>query len=110
MIKYSDCDGVEVRLDCVEMLLKSGHLAPTCPDTLWSLPFPPGIDPFVIEKLPDLVVVGNMMEGRRVVEIGGEKCLVVLLEGFKCGSGGMVVVECGEMKVDVVRFANNVES
>jgi DNA polymerase delta subunit 2 len=105
MIKYSDReDCVELRLDCVEMLLRAGHVAPTCPDTLWSLPFPPGTDPFVIEKLPDLVVVGNVGEGRRCLEFEGEKCLVVLL-----GAGEVAVVECGEMSVDVLRFSNNVE-
>ena len=109
MIKYTDKeDGLDLRMDIVEMLLKSGHLAPTCPDTLWTLPFPPGQDPFVIERVPDLVVIGNQkFGGSKVLDMNGEKCLVVLVEEF--ATGGLVVVDCLDLAVDVVGFSNTVE-
>ncbi|KAG8733967.1 His Kinase A domain containing protein [Ceratobasidium sp. 423] len=46
------------RMSMVRNTLKWRHIAPTAPDTLWSYPFD-GKDPFVLDKTPDVYVVGN---------------------------------------------------
>ncbi|CAE6434858.1 unnamed protein product [Rhizoctonia solani] len=46
------------RMSMVRNTLKWRHIAPTAPDTLWSYPFD-GQDPFVLDKTPDVYVVGN---------------------------------------------------
>lgn len=45
-------------LDALEAVVKWSHIAPTCPDTLGSFPYDEN-DPFVLEKLPRVVFVGN---------------------------------------------------
>jgi hypothetical protein len=62
----------------------------------------------VIDRVPDIILVGNQKYGdSRVIEVNGEKCLVVLIEGFS--EGGLVVVECREMTVEVIKFRNEIE-
>ncbi|CAE7184639.1 unnamed protein product [Rhizoctonia solani] len=46
------------RMSMVRHTLKWRHIAPTAPDTLWSYPFDRQ-DPFVLDKTPDVYVVGN---------------------------------------------------
>lgn len=46
------------RLTAALRLLSYGHVAPTCPDTLWCFPFTDR-DPFIIDEVPDVLVVGN---------------------------------------------------
>ncbi|GAB1521944.1 DNA polymerase delta small subunit Cdc1 [Rhizoctonia solani] len=46
------------RMSMVRNTLKWRHIAPTAPDTLWSYPFDKK-DPFVLDKMPDIYVVGN---------------------------------------------------
>lgn len=46
------------RLSAAFRLLSYGHVAPTCPDTLWCFPFTDR-DPFIIDEAPDVFVIGN---------------------------------------------------
>ncbi|KAG9104973.1 hypothetical protein FRC06_002893 [Ceratobasidium sp. 370] len=46
------------RVAMVRNTLKWRHIAPTAPDTLWSYPYTKE-DPFVLDKTPDVYVIGN---------------------------------------------------
>ncbi|KAJ3193938.1 hypothetical protein HK101_003786 [Irineochytrium annulatum] len=55
LCRYVDVDD---RLDLAEKTLTWSHLAPSAPDTLWCYPFRDS-DPFVIDALPHIYIVGN---------------------------------------------------
>ena len=52
---------LEDPLDALEDLLKYGHLAPTCPDTLGCFPYNDG-DPFIMDELPHVMFTANQKE------------------------------------------------
>lgn len=74
------------RTPLAHSLLRYGHIAPTCPDTLWCYPFTDR-DPFIIggdeeETTPDVLLVGNQPQFEtsvyREVESGAQVRVVLL--------------------------------
>ncbi|CEL55441.1 DNA polymerase delta small subunit OS=Arabidopsis thaliana GN=POLD2 PE=2 SV=2 [Rhizoctonia solani AG-1 IB] len=91
------------RMSMVRNTLKWRHIAPTAPDTLWSYPFD-GKDPFVLDKTPDIYVVGNQPEfGTEMV--GPTR--VVLLPRFASRS---LVYLCGYALLDVTLRARDLST
>lgn len=95
------------RMDLLEALARSRHLAPTAPDTLASYPFYQS-DPFVLERAPHVLFAGNqpefgtrMVEGKRTARLllhwdvqgcdlcgsctgpDGQRCLLVAVPRFR---------------------------
>ena len=79
-------------------------MAPTAPDTLWCYPYL-GEDPFIMNGLPDMYVVGNQPEfATRLVEGGeGERCRVVLVPKF-VETGTLALVNLSTLDVKTVQF------
>lgn len=89
------------RMSMVRNTLKWRHLAPTAPDTLWSYPYQER-DPFVLDKTPDVYVVGNQPEfGTEMV--GPTR--VVLLPRF-CARAMVVLVDTATLEVQTVEFGD----
>ncbi|KAI5811496.1 DNA polymerase alpha/epsilon subunit B-domain-containing protein [Peziza echinospora] len=94
----------EDRLGMAERTLRWRHVAPTCPDTLWSYPFQ-NTDPFVLERTPEVYFVGNQprFETRMVVGSGGQRCRIVLLPRF-AETGEVVLVHLETLDCEVVKI------
>jgi DNA polymerase delta subunit 2 len=96
------------RLDLAEATLLWRHLAPTAPDTLWCHPYFTK-DPFVLEKTPDLYVIGNQPEFATKLVVssaaGGEprRCRVILLPCFS-RTGILVLVDLSTLHVRTVKI------
>lgn len=91
---------VDTRLDIMEAQLKWGHVAPTCPDTLWCYPFD-NKDPFVLDLLPHVYVAGNQPAGgSRQVTIGEKHVLLVCVPAFG-DSGRFAVVNSHSLEVSI---------
>ncbi|TPX33388.1 DNA-directed DNA polymerase [Synchytrium microbalum] len=73
----------EDRIRMVESFLTWGHIAPTCPDTLWCYPYKDE-DPFVLEQRPHVFFIGNQpkYETKLVEGPPGQSTLIVLLPSF----------------------------
>ncbi|KAH7341743.1 DNA polymerase alpha/epsilon subunit B-domain-containing protein [Rhizoctonia solani] len=87
------------RMSMVRNTLKWRHIAPTAPDTLWSYPFD-GQDPFVLDKTPDIYVVGN--QPAFATEMVGPT-RVVLLPKF-VARPLVVLVDMATLGVQTVEF------
>ena len=100
--KYVEGDD---RLAMMERTLRWRHLAPTCPDTLWSYPFQ-NTDPFVIERCPEVYFVGNQpkFETRLVEGSKGQRCRVITIPRF-AETGEVVVVDLDSLDVEVIRIS-----
>lgn len=90
----------------MERTLRWRHVAPTCPDTLWSYPFQ-NLDPFVIENCPHVYFVGNQpkFETSFIEGSNGQRCRVVAVPKF-AETGEVVLVnletlDCEVMKISV---------
>jgi DNA polymerase delta subunit 2 len=107
MFKYVETPPTS-RLDLAEASLRWRHLAPTAPDTLWCHPYFT-TDPFVIEKTPDIYVIGNQDEfGTRMINSvanNGEpvRCRVILIPRFS-QTGAVVLVNLVTMNVKIVEL------
>lgn len=53
-----DCKNMVTALTGLRSTLRFGHIAPTCPSSIPTFPFD-NVDPFIIEKLPDVYFAGN---------------------------------------------------
>lgn len=70
-------------LEAMERIIRWSHVAPTCPDTLGCYPFHE-LDPFVLETLPHVFLVGNQEKFEtKKLDLGGKKeVLLVTLPRF----------------------------
>ena len=70
-------------IDALECIVRWSHLAPTCPDTLGCFPFD-GKDPFVLDKLPHILFVGNQAKfAQKTLKLDDDKeILLVTLPKF----------------------------
>ncbi|XP_059483602.1 DNA polymerase delta subunit 2 [Neocloeon triangulifer] len=83
---------VDNRLDVLENCIRWGHMAPTCPDTLYSYPCFHN-DPFMIEDCPDIFFAGNQPEFQTrtiTTEKGQRVCLVCIPSFSKTQTAVMV--------------------
>jgi DNA polymerase delta subunit 2 len=96
------------RLDLAEATLFWRHLAPTAPDTLWCHPYFTK-DPFVLEKIPDLYIIGNQPEFATKLIVsataGGEplRCRVILVPSFS-HTGTLVLVDIATLEVRIIEL------
>lgn len=99
--KYVEGDD---RLAMMERTLSWRHVAPTCPDTLWSYPFQ-NIDPFVLEKCPEVYFVGNQPRFETCLVEGskGQRCRMVAVPKF-AETGEVVLVDLETLGCEVVRI------
>lgn len=88
------------RMNMVRNTLKWRHIAPTAPDTLWSYPYTKE-DPFVLERTPDVYVVGNQPEFATEM-VGPTR--VVLLPEFSARAL-VVLVDSATLAVETVEFS-----
>jgi len=69
-------------LEILELFIRWGHVAPTCPDTLGCFPTNV-IDPQTITCLPDVLIAGNQESlGWRKIEVNGKEVLLITLSRF----------------------------
>lgn len=87
------------RMTMVRNTLKWRHIAPTAPDTLWSYPYNDK-DPFVLDKSPDVYVIGNQPSFMTEM-VGGTR--VVLLPQFAVHPI-VVLVDTATLGVQTVEF------
>ncbi|KAF8606663.1 hypothetical protein BDV93DRAFT_553821 [Ceratobasidium sp. AG-I] len=87
------------RMTMVRNTLKWRHIAPTAPDTLWSYPYN-DTDPFVLDRSPDVYVIGNQPSFMTEM-VGGTR--VVLLPQF-AGHPMVVLVDTATLGVQTVEF------
>ncbi|KAF8464603.1 DNA polymerase alpha/epsilon subunit B-domain-containing protein [Kalaharituber pfeilii] len=100
--KYVEGDD---RLGMIERTLRWRHIAPTCPDTLWSYPFQ-NTDPFVLERCPHVYFVGNQprFETKVVKGRGGETCRIVAVPRF-AETGEVVLVDLETLDCEVMKIS-----
>ncbi|KAG8711180.1 hypothetical protein FRC09_020743 [Ceratobasidium sp. 395] len=79
--------------------LKWRHIAPTAPDTLWSYPYTKE-DPFVLDKTPDVYVIGN--QPSFATEMVGPTRVVLVPEFAKRPL--VVLVDSATLEVQTVEF------
>lgn len=93
-------DDYKNRLTLMEYTLKWRHMAPTCPDTLWSYPFH-DTDPFVLRECPHIYAVGNQQQFQTSVVNDGETSvrLVTIPKFIETGEIVLVDISTGECKV-----------
>ncbi|KAF8841170.1 hypothetical protein BDN67DRAFT_1047248 [Paxillus ammoniavirescens] len=89
--------------------LRWRHIAPTAPDTLWCHPYRER-DPFVLEKTPDIYIIGGMSEFDTALvrpehdsENSTRRCRVVLVPSFS-ETGVLVLVNMRTLDVRRVNF------
>ena len=99
--KYVECGD---RLAMMERTLRWRHVAPSCPDTLWSYPFQ-NMDPFVLEKCPEVYFVGNQprFETRLIEGSKGQRCRMVAVPKF-AETGEVVLVDLKTLACEVVKI------
>jgi DNA polymerase delta subunit 2 len=105
MFKYVPTPPV-TRLQLAAESLKWRHVAPTAPDTLWCYPYL-NEDPFIMNMLPDLYIVGNQPQFATKLVVGDSghegRCRVVLVPKF-VESGTLVLVNLSTLAVKTVQF------
>lgn len=114
LAKYSPQGGESDRTRLAHHLLNYGHIAPTCPDTLWCYPFTDR-DPFIIgsdehETIPDVFIVGNQPQFESSVYVEGEEegqsrvaVRVVLLPRFSV-TGEVALLNLRSQKVKKIQI------
>ena len=97
----------EDRMKMAESCLYWRHMAPSCPDTLWSYPFQ-DIDPFIIEECPHVYFIGNQPEYEDSLLLGpnGQKIRVVLIPSFS-ETGIVVLVNLSTLECHTVNISNH---
>lgn len=99
--KYVEGDD---RLGMMEWTLRWRHIAPTCPDTLWSYPFQ-STDPFILKNCPHVYFVGNQprFETKLLEGSSGQRCRIIAVPGFS-KTGELVLVDLETLGCEVVRI------
>jgi DNA polymerase delta subunit 2 len=94
------------RVQLTETTLQCSHLAPLAPDSLWCHPFKDD-DPFILETMPHIYVVGNQPEYSSKLYQDGQnnRCRIVLLPKFS-KSGVMAMVNTQTLQVRKVAFGD----
>lgn len=93
-------------LDILEYTLRSGHLAPTAPDTLACYPFYDN-DPLVIENCPDVYFTGNQIKFEtKTIEVeNGKHVRLISIPDFFSTLSVVVLdlssLECHSLEVEV---------
>ncbi|TPX40415.1 DNA-directed DNA polymerase [Synchytrium endobioticum] len=92
------------RMAMTESFLSWGHIAPTCPDTLWCFPYK-SEDPFVIQCRPHVFFIGNQprFETKLVQGPSGQSTRIVLLPWF-ASTGTIALVDLDTLECFPVCF------
>ena len=91
------------RLSLAELTLRSAHLAPTAPDTLWCYPFYTK-DPFVLTQTPHVYFIGNQpaFETKLVTGRQGQSVRIILIPSVVI-TGTVVLLCLDTMEVSTVQ-------
>ena len=93
---------LECPLDALETVVRCGHMAPTCPDTVGCFPFKDS-DPFVLRETPHVVLAANQARfAQRTVTLEGEGGVEVRLVAVPRFSeaGGVVRLNLRTLEAD----------
>ncbi|WPK23625.1 hypothetical protein PUMCH_000867 [Australozyma saopauloensis] len=92
---------LEETLDIMEQTLRWQVFVPTAPDTLYCYPYEDS-DPFTLDEMPNLYVVGNQCGGgSRTVEIGSSSVKLLSVPAFK-STGEILLVNTKTLEVKSV--------
>ncbi|PIK51870.1 putative DNA polymerase delta subunit 2 [Apostichopus japonicus] len=82
----------EDRLEILEETLKTGHIAPTAPDTLPCYPFLKE-DPFILSEMPHIYFAGNQtkFQSKLWEDESGQKCLLLTIPRFSQTQAGVLL-------------------
>lgn len=96
----------ENRLEILEETLKTGHIAPTAPDTLACYPFLKE-DPFILPEIPHVYFAGNQskFESKLWEDEAGRKCLLLTIPRFSQTQSG-VMLNLRTMEASAVVFSS----
>jgi DNA polymerase delta subunit 2 len=100
MYQYLDTSD---RLEIAKQSLKSMHIAPTCPDTLWSHPVEEK-DTFIIQQLPHIYFIGNQPQfSTELFELENNKTRIILIPKFSVAAQ-VILVHTTTLDVKVLSF------
>lgn len=92
-------------IDMMKLTLESGHLGPTCPDTLACYPFY-GKDPFIVDYLPHVYFCGNQSEFKHDFyhdKISNSRVELLSLPKF-CSSNSCILFDLNTFKSEEILF------
>jgi len=96
-------------IDILEHFIRWGHVAPTCPDTLGCYPTHT-TDPFVITRLPDILITGNQAEfKKKLLTVRGKSVLLVCVPRFS-STQAVVQIQLADLDISLIEFQSNIQS
>ncbi|XP_023338369.1 DNA polymerase delta subunit 2 [Eurytemora carolleeae] len=105
IVKNSDLSNT---IDILENLIKCGHVAPTCPDTLGCYPTYLE-DPFVLQTLPDILVASNQAEYNfKKIVVNGKPILLLSVPQFS-SSRAVVQISLHTLEPSIIEFESQLE-